>query len=111
MSLNSLILTTLKPTGVPVAFQVYGGTASTYITFFEVVDVPSMHSDNELDNSMKTMQVDIWSTGNYATAVSDVKRLMKEAGFLWTSSRELYESDTKKYHYVLEYKKNIKITN
>lgn len=111
MSLNSLILATLNPTGVPVSFQVYGGAASTYITFFEVVDVPAMHSDNELDSTVKSIQIDVWSTGNYATAVNDVKRLMKEAGFLWTSGREFYESDTKKYHYVLEYKKNIKIAN
>jgi hypothetical protein len=35
MSINSMILTTLKAVGVPVSFQTYKGSAPTYITFFE----------------------------------------------------------------------------
>ncbi len=111
MSLNSVIISTLSPTGVPVAFQVYRGSATTYIRFFEIVDVPTVHAENEVKYSQKSIQVDVFSTGNYDALIEQVKTLMKDAGFLWKGSRELYENDTGLYHYALTYARNITITN
>jgi len=107
MSLNKLIITTLKPTDVPVAFQVHNGPETTYIRFFEVVDIPSFHADDQVTNTQKTIQFDIFSKENYELLVKKVKELLEKAGFLWSSGRELYEEDTALYHYVLTYNYNI----
>lgn len=109
MSLNSIIISTLAPTNVPVAFRVYRGTATTYIRFFEIVDVPKQHAENKLQNTQKSIQIDVFSKGNYAALISQVKELMEAAGFLWSNSREFYEEDTGYFHYVLTYNYNITI--
>lgn len=109
MSLSNLIISTLTPTNVPVAFQVYRGSATTYIRFFEIVDVPTLHTDNELRNTQKSIQIDVFSTGNYVDLIEQVKTLMKAAGFLWTNSREFYEDDTGLYHYALTFNRTITI--
>lgn len=111
MSLNSIIISTLSPTNVPVAFQVYRGSATTYIRFFEIVDVPTVHAENEVKISQKSVQIDVFSKGNYAELVEQVKTLMQNTGFLWKGSRETYEVDTELYHYALTYTRNITITN
>lgn len=111
MSLNSIIISTLAPTNVPVAFQVYSGPATTYIRFFEIVDVATVHAENEVKHSQKSIQVDVFSTGNYYALIEQVQTLMKDAGFLWKDSRETYEVDTELYHCALMYTRNITITN
>lgn len=110
MSLNSLILSTLAPTNVPVDFRVYTGSLTTYITFFEVIDVPKQHADDELKKTETTIQVDVWTTGNFISLVEQVKQLMKDAGFMYSSGRDFYETDTKLYHYALTYKYSVDIS-
>lgn len=110
MSLNALIITTLNPTEVPVAFQAYRGNESTYITYFSVVDVPVLHADDELKETEDTMQIDIWSKGDYTKLVAQVKQLMKDAGFLYSSGREMYEPDTGIYHYAITYRYSVKVS-
>lgn len=110
MSLNSLILSTLSPTNVPVDFRVYKGTATTYITFFEVIDVPSMYADDELRSTQKTVQIDVWTKGNFIPLVAQVKDLMKNAEFSFSNGRDFYENDTGYYHYALTYKYSVDVT-
>lgn len=103
MSINSLIISTLKPANVPIAFQVYTGAETTYITFFKVIDVPKLHAENKLKATQTMIQVDVWSKGNIENLVTTVENLMEAAGFLYSSGRDLYEKDTKTYHYALTY--------
>lgn len=110
MTLNRLILDTLRPTGVPVDFQVTTGSSSTYITFFMVVGVPKLHADDELKKTEQLIQVDIWSKTDYTDLVTKVKSLMKGAGFSFSSERELYEKDTEIYHYVITYRYSMKVS-
>lgn len=109
MNLNNLIISTLTPTNVPVSFRVYKGTSTTHITFFEVVDVPRRHADDELMNTQKTMQIDVWSKGNFNSLVEQVKALMKDAGFLFSSGQDFYEDDTQYYHYALTYNYSVNV--
>lgn len=109
MNLNNLIISTLAPTDVPVAFRVYKGTLTTYITFFEVVDVPKRHADDELRNTQKTMQIDVWSKGSFISLAEQVKELMKDAGFLFSSGQDFYEDDTQYYHYALTYNYSVDV--
>lgn len=110
MSLNSYVISTLTPTDVPVEFRVYKGNKTTYITFFEVVDVPKLHADDELKKTETTIQVDVWSKENFIPLVKQVKQLMKDAGFSYSSGRDFYESDTGYYHYALTYRYSVDIS-
>ncbi|PLR93192.1 tail completion protein gp17 [Bacillus sp. T33-2] len=103
MSLNSLIINTLKPLSVPVAFQTYTGTATTYITFFEFNQNGALHGDDSELKSRHSIQVDIWSKGDYTTLAKQVKEKLIEAGFTRTMETEFFEADTKIYHKVLRF--------
>jgi hypothetical protein len=103
MSLNKLIIDTLKPIGVPVNFQTYSGTATTYITFFEYSQQSALNADDEEQKTVHRIQVDVWSKGDYTSIVQQVKDLMNAAGFHRTTEIELYEPDTKIYHKVLRF--------
>jgi hypothetical protein len=103
MNLNNLIIDTLKPLGVPVAFQTYSGTATTYITFFFYNSKGELFADDEEIETGFYIQVDVWSKGDYTSIVQQVKDLLKEAGFRRTTETDLYEPDTKIYHKVLRF--------
>jgi hypothetical protein len=103
MSLNKLVIDTLKPIGVPVAFQTYSGTAQTYITFFCYNSKGELFADDEEIETGFYIQVDVWSKGDYTSIVPQVKELMTAAGFRRTTETELYEPDTKIYHKVLRF--------
>jgi hypothetical protein len=103
MNLNSLILSTLATTNVPVAFQVYTGTATTYITFFEYNQQGSLFADDTEKQTQHSIQVDVWSKGNYGELVEQVKTLLNTVGFTRNSEGELYESDTKTFHKYLRF--------
>lgn len=98
MSLNQLIISTLAPTGIPVTFQSYTGNATTYITFFEYNQQGALFADDTEQRTRYSVQVDVWSKGNYAELVEQVRTLMLDAGFFRNSEGELYENDTRTYH-------------
>ena len=101
--MNSLIINTLKPIGVPVTFQNYVGKETTYITFFTYLEQGEEFADDEEIVTGHYIQVDVWSKGNYLEVVNEVKERMKQAGFRRRSEYELYEKDTKIFHKVLRF--------
>lgn len=103
MSLNDLITTTLAPTKVPVHFQKYTGKATTYITFFEYNQQGILFADDSEQRTRHSMQVDVWSTGDYDSLVEQVKELLRNEGFTRNSETEFYENDTQTYHKVLRF--------
>ncbi|MBO0586117.1 hypothetical protein [Sporosarcina sp. E16_8] len=103
MSLNSLIINTLKPANVPTSFQVYSGTTSTYITFFEYNEMGTSFAEDAEQTERRSIQVDIWSKGNYAALVEQTKALMIQAGFTRVDGREFYEDDTKTFHKIYRF--------
>ncbi|WP_044895962.1 tail completion protein gp17 [Bacillus alveayuensis] len=103
MSLNKLIMDTLSPLGVPVSFQRYTGTATTYITFFEFNQQSALNADDSEQNTQHSIQVDIWSKGDYTNLVQQVKNALNGVGFFRTSEAEFYEDDTKIYHKVIRF--------
>lgn len=103
MSINSIILNALKDVGVPVSFQTYSGTATTYITFFEYNQYPNLVADDEEIRTNHSIQVDIWSNGNYFALADKVKAALKAADFVRTFETDLYETETKTYHKVMRF--------
>lgn len=103
MNLNSLIMSTLAPTGVPVTFQTYTGAATTYITFFEYNQQGALFADDTEQETRYSVQIDVWSKGNYKSLVGQVRVLMINSGFIRNSEAELYEDDTKVFHKVFRF--------
>lgn len=101
--MNSLIINTLRPTNVPVHFQVYPGTESTYITFFEYNQQGSLYVDDFEERARHSIQVDVWSNGNYSSLVTQVRSLMTNSGFRRNSEAEFYEDETKTFHKVFRF--------
>lgn len=103
MNLNSLIMSTLTPIGVPVTFQTYTGAATTYITFFEYNQQGALFADDTEQETRYSVQIDVWSKGNYKNLVEQVRALMTSTGFIRNSEAELYEDDTKVFHKVFRF--------
>ena len=103
MSLNKMIIDTLKPLGVPVAFQTYEGKEKTYITFFEYNQFSALNADDEEQQTAHFIQVDVWSKGDYTSIVQQVKERMIAAGFRRTSEVDLFEQETKTYHKAIRF--------
>lgn len=96
--INKLIIDTLKPLNVPVAFQIYSGSESTYITFFEYLEQGEAFADDCEESTGYYIQVDIWSKGDYSTLNTQLINILQNAGFMRISSQDLYEPDTGIYH-------------
>lgn len=96
--INNLIINTLKPLGIPVGFQKYSGSQDTYITFFCYNERGRVFADDEEIRTGFSVQVDIWSKGNYIEIVRRTRKLLEDVGFKRTSAADLYESDTGIYH-------------
>lgn len=103
MSLNQLILETLKDVGAPLDYMTYSGSEGTYITFFEYDQGAGLEADDEELNSVHYIQIDVFSRGNFLSIVKNVKRKMTLAGFKKNFETEMYENDTKLYHKVLRF--------
>lgn len=103
MSINKLIIDTLESTNVPISFQTYEGEETTYITFLEYLQQGESFADDNEEVTGHYIQVDVWSKGNYRKIVDQVKKLLKQAGFIRKYETELYEPDTKIFHKVLRF--------
>lgn len=103
MSIDKLIINTLKPIGIPVNFQTYKGSENTYITFFEYLQQGEQFSDDTEEITGHYIQIDVWSKRNYNKIVRKTKRLLKTKGFIRKFETELYESDTKIYHKIIRF--------
>jgi hypothetical protein len=103
MSLNQLIIDTLAPLNVLVDFATYDNSAHTYIVFSQYNEGSGLNAD---DNELVTKyfyQADIFSKVNNTQLVKDVKRLMKEAGFIRIFASDVYEKDMKMYRKILRF--------
>ena len=103
LDINNLIETTLKPTDLPISFQVHSGVATTYITYTEYLGQAETFSDDEDETEGHYVQINVYSKENYNNIVKQVKALMKKAGFGRTTEINLYENDTKLFHKGIRY--------
>jgi hypothetical protein len=103
MSINSLIIDALTPTGVPVDFQQYIGEESTYITFLFYDESGFLFADNIEQETAYYVQIDVWSKNDYTDLVDQVKSILSNKGFAKTSAVDLYEQDTKIYHKAMRF--------
>lgn len=101
--MNKLIMDTLRPLGVPVAFANYNQTADTYIVFIEYNQAPRLNADDKEIVTKHFFQVDVFSSVSYLQLVEEVKQRMRDAGFSRMFESETYDDDMKKFRKILRF--------
>lgn len=95
---------------VPVAHLKYKGKEKTYVVWTLLDEIPLSASDDEIDYSEVSVDIDIYSEGNYLSIMSSIKKIMKENEWIWDGdSPEMYEEDTKLYHRTCTFIKERKV--
>lgn len=95
---------------VPVAHLKYKGKEKTYVVWTIINEQPLFASDDEINYSEVTVDIDIYSESNYLKLMSSIKKIMKENEWIWDGdSSEMYEEDTKLYHRTCTFIKERKI--
>ena len=91
---------------VPTAHIKYKGKETTFVTWTIIGSAPALSGDDEQLYGITTVDVDVYSKGNYLKVLAEVKRLMKMNEWLWTNdSVEMFEDDTGLYHITATFEK------
>lgn len=107
--MNELIETIFKDfkvdnKAIPVSFLKYIGSEETYVTYHNINSDGTLCGDNEILGYIDYYDFDIYSKGNYLNIIKEIKKVMKENGFMWMpsmSSEDLKEDDTGFFHKTL----------
>ena len=97
---------TVKETVIPVAHLRYKGKSRTFVVWAILSETPELSADDEPLYSVVSVDVHIYSDGNYTNVITEIKRLMKDNDWLWVEdSSEMYEEDTELYHRTITFEK------
>lgn len=75
-----------------------GGDVKTAISYYFFSESDELFGDGVGSNPGGSVQVSIFSTGDYSTVVSQVKTAMKSAGFRYADGWDSEESLPQKYY-------------
>lgn len=78
-------------------------TVAPYVEYEVISENGSLYAENEELYTTYTVQIDIFSEGNYKELVKEIKKVMKENNFLKEFGGSLYEEKTKLFHYILRF--------
>ena len=92
----------LKDLGIPVLWNVRPSTYPS-ITYFFYNEYGQEFGDGEEIGTNYSVQVDIWSKGDYSNLAEQAKSALKQNGFYRVSADDLYEDDIKVYHKALRF--------
>ena len=109
--MNKLIETiladfTVSGVSIPVAYMHYQGHGEPYVVYMQQDADGSLTADDELQAYVDYYDFDVYAKGNYFAIVDELKRILKENGFVWQPSRsssDMYETDTGYYHKTLNF--------
>lgn len=91
---------------IPVEHLRYIGLEKTYVIWTIIGETPALSCNDEDLYSVVQVDFDVYSEGNYLDIIKEVKKIMKENGWLWVEdSSEMYEEDTKLYHKTITFEK------
>lgn len=110
--LKSILKINVRDKEIPVNHLIYKGKEKTYITWAIISEAPSLSGDDEDLYSVTSVDIHIYSDGNYLDIVKEIKKIMKKNDWVWVEdSQELYEYETDLYHKVITFEKERFIDN
>ena len=90
----------------PVAHLRYKGDSRKFVTWTITGESPALSADDEDLCSICSVDVDIFSKGNYLDIEKEIKQKMKNNDWVWVEdSEEMYEEDTGLYHKTCSFEK------
>ena len=90
----------------PVAHLRYKGDSRKYVTWTITGEDPALSANDEDLCSICSVDVDIFSDGNYLDIKKKIKQIMKNNDWVWVEdSSEMYEEDTGLYHQTISFEK------
>ena len=96
----------IKDEPIPVAHLRYKGNSKKFVTWTITGETPTLCADDEDIFTVCSVDVDIFSDGNYLDIMREIKRKMKNNGWIWVEdSAEMYEEDTMLYHRTCSFEK------
>lgn len=97
---------TVGTDSIPTAHIKYLGNSKTYVVWTIIGGEPGLVGNDECLYSICSVDVDIYSDGNYLDIEKEVKKLMKNNEWVWTEdSSEMFEEDTEQYHKTCTFEK------
>ena len=91
---------------VPVAHLRYKGNSRKFVTWTITGEEPALSANDEVLCSICSLDVDIFSEGNYLDIIKEIKQIMNNNDWVWVEdSAEMYEEDTKLYHKTCSFEK------
>lgn len=97
---------------VPVEHLKYKGSSKTYITWTLLSETPELFGNDEVLDSVCSVDIDIYSDSNYLDILKKIKEIMKTNDWLWVEdSVEMYDDDTELYHRTSTFEKERMIDN
>ena len=93
----------LKTVGIPVKYYEYSGTGKEYIVYNEELEQPVNYSDNLPRNRIIYWQVHLFTpkSSDFRQKKNQIVKILKDAGYLVTDFRTLFERETKTIHVVI----------
>lgn len=96
----------VKDKKIPVSHLKYKGTSKTYIVWTIISNTPALSGNDELLYTIYSIDIDIYSEGNYLDIEKFIKDLMKANDFLWIEdSTEMIDEETELYHKTYTFEK------
>ena len=103
MSINELVINTLKPLNIPITAIQNSIKNDKYIVLIPLYETFDVYADNKPTIEIQEVQLAIYCKGNYLALKKQITTLLIDAGFIITNSKYIeYEEDTKLHHYVID---------
>jgi hypothetical protein len=96
----------LKELGLEALWQLRPSTFPS-LTFSFIAENGQDFADDEEITTTVTLQVDVWSKGDYTEIVKQVKSKLEEINFYRIAEYDDFEEDTQIYHKILRFNKLI----
>lgn len=91
---------------IPIAHLMYDGKSKKFVTWTIVEVKPLLSANDEQIYAVGSVDIDIFSNGNYLDIEKEIKQLMKNNEWVWVGdSPEMYEEDTELYHKTCSFEK------
>ncbi len=91
---------------IPIAHLRYKGKSKKFVTWTITGEAPALSANDEDLCSICSVDVDIFSDGNYLDIERQIKQKMKNNDWVWVEdSEEMYEEDTGLYHKTCSFEK------
>ncbi len=102
MNTNPLVMDALKDIGVPIQWMRYIGNAEEYITFHDSDNRPCFFGDNQALMDIAYVQVHFFTPNNPKTMAKKIRKQLRQAGFTYLSTTEIFENETNYFHTIIE---------